>query len=124
MSDQDSGHEDSDQDSGGHEKPSETAGAGQGQSEEDREAANLAAQERFFELDVEMKSTMVELKKRGSDMEEVQEEFEKLYRSFTNVHNSELRYSKRATELTNDIRAARGKRLVVVVAGIMSDGVM
>ena len=48
MSDQDSGHEDSDQDSGGHEKPSETAGAGQGQSEEDREAANLAAQERFF----------------------------------------------------------------------------
>lgn len=111
MSDQDSGHEDSDQDSGGHEKPSETAGAGQGQSEEDREAANLAAQERFFELDVEMKSTMVELKKRGSDMEEVQEEFEKLYRSFTNVHNSELRYSKRATELTNDIRAARGKRL-------------
>ena len=105
MSDHDSDHDDSDQESDGHEKPSETAGAGQGgQSEEDREAASLAAQERFFELDVEMKSTMVELKKRGSDMEEVQDEFEKLYRSFTNVHNSELRYTKRAKELTNEMR--------------------
>jgi len=81
------------------------------ESEEDREAASQAAQERFFELDVEMKSTMVEFKKRGSDMDEVREEFEKLYRSFTNVHNSELRYTKRAKELTNEIRTARGKRL-------------
>ena len=89
----------------------ETPSSGAGQSEEDREAAAAAAQERFFELDVEMKSTMVELKKRGSDMDEVCEEFEKLYRSFTNVHSSELRYTKRGTELTNEIRGARGKRL-------------
>jgi chromosome segregation ATPase len=89
----------------------DNSNGGKGLSEEDREAAALAAQERFFELDVEMKSTMVELKKRGSDMDEVCEEFEKLYRSFINVHNSELRYSKRAKELTNEIRTARGKRL-------------
>lgn len=76
-----------------------------------REAAMAAAQERFYELDAETKETLVALKKRGSDMEEVQDEFEKLYRSFTNVHKSELRYSKRAQELTNEIRAARGKRL-------------
>lgn len=76
-----------------------------------REAAMVAAQERFFELDAETKETLVALKKRGSDMEEVQEEFEKLYRSFTNVHKSELRYSKRAQELTNEIRTARSKRL-------------
>ena len=85
--------------------------SGNGQSQEDREAAQAAAQERFFELNVEMSATMVELKKRGTDMEEVLDEFEKLYRSFTNVHNSELRYTKRATELSNEIRAARGKRL-------------
>lgn len=79
--------------------------------EANREAAMAAAQERFFELDSETKATLMELKKRGSDMEEVLEEFDKLYRSFTNVHKSELRYSKRAQELTNEIRGARGKKL-------------
>ena len=98
-------------DDGGSDREDNNGDENPGQSEEDREAAIAAAQERFFELDVEMKSTMVELKKRGSDMEEVSEEFEKLYRSFTNVHNSELRYTKRAKELSNEIRGARGKRL-------------
>ena len=79
-------------------------------ADQQREEAAQAAQERFFELNAEMKETIEELKKRGSDMEETLEEFEKLYRSFTNVHNSELRYAKRASELTNDIRAARGKK--------------
>ena len=59
--------------------------------------------EHFEKLDEEMKATLQELNVRGDDVQEVHAEFDKLYRSFLNVHNSELRYERRTRELRGEI---------------------
>ena len=76
---------------------------------EEEEAESRVRLEHFEKLDEEMKATLQELNVRGDDVQEVHAEFDKLYRSFLNVHNSELRYERRTRELRGEIATVRSK---------------